>query len=212
VETGVNGTDQAQNNGFTITIKEFENLLKQHTSASGMPGRSLWDAFLKKLWDINSLDALHVFFDQRSNLLQKPKEEMAIDAEMGIPPPSDNMILLSRTSPFGAYVRRAKVEFARLQFHDAASLWKSFTAYRQVTLTTWRKRNPQTGPWAFDIVMEQADEVYGQDVAQSFYDVAYKSTASPSSEMTGLISTKDVERLLEFQIEQMQSTWYLPGN
>src|SRR5579871_1024291 len=47
------GTGEAQNTqNLIISIQDFENLLRVHPSASGLPGRSLWDLFLKKLWDI----------------------------------------------------------------------------------------------------------------------------------------------------------------
>ena len=58
---------------FILDLKSFETLLSSLPAASGHPGRSLWDHFLKKLWDINSLDALHVFFDRRIYLLAKSR-------------------------------------------------------------------------------------------------------------------------------------------
>lgn len=189
---------------FIVSIKDFENLLSSHAAASGLPGRSLWDIFVKKMWDINSLDALHVFFERRSNLLTKNREESQMDMEMGIPPPSQTMILLSRTSPFGAFVRRAQLEFARLKFHDALSLWKSFIAYRQVTLNTWEKRNPNAGAWSFDAVLDEADE-WGQDALETFVDVTYGKMLGQNGNTEGLVSTNDIEKLLEFQIDQMQS-------
>src|SRR5277367_6337348 len=149
-------TDQSYGpRNFVITIQHFEELLIDHPSASGLPGRSLWHLFLKKLWDIDSLDALHVFFHRRSHLLAKTREEVQKDAEMGIPPPYPGMVLLSSTSPFGTFVRRAQLEFFRLRFHDALNLWKNFVAYRQVTLMAWRKRNPVAGHWSFDVVLDE---------------------------------------------------------
>lgn len=193
------------NVNFIISIKDFENLLSGHPSASGLPGRSLWDAFLKKLWDINSLDALHVFFERRSNLLCKSREDAQMDTDIGIPPPNQTMILLSRTSPFGAFVRRSQLEFARLKFHDALNLWKSFITYRQVTLSTWKRRNPNAGTWSFDVVLEDADEEWGQEALETFADVVYPNVLTQNGHTEGLVSTNDVEKLLEFQIEQMQS-------
>lgn len=190
---------------FLITTQHFEELLTNHPSASGLPGRSLWHLFLKKLWDIDSLDALHVFFDRRSNLLVKSREEVQKDAEMGIPPPSPEMILLSRTSPFGTFVRRTQLEFFRLKFHDALNLWKSFVAYRQATLTAWRKRNPEAGHWSFDVVLNQGNEEWDDHMLATFATVAYGNLINQPEDADGLVSTDDVEKLLEFQIEQMQS-------
>lgn len=188
-----------------ISILDFEKLLSVHPSASGLPGRSLWDLFLKKLWDINSLDALHVFFDRRSHLLAKTKEDNQRDAQMGILPPSQDMIVLSRTSPFGTFVRRAILEFTRLKFQDAIELWKSFITYRQITLPLWKKRNPDIGNWSFDSVLREGDDEWGDDALETFASIAYGNLHTQPHDVGGFVSTDDVEKLLEFQIEQMQS-------
>jgi anaphase-promoting complex subunit 5 len=190
---------------FVITTHHFDELLMDHPSESGLPGRSLWHLFLKKLWDINSLDALHVFFDRRSHLLVKTREEMQYDAEMGIPPPSPEMIILSRTSPFGTFVRRAQLEFFRLKFHDALNLWKSFVAYRQPTLPAWRKWNREAGHWSFDVVLHEGNEEWEDHMLETFATVAYGNLINKPEDADGLVSTDDVEKLLEFQIEHMQS-------
>lgn len=104
-----------------LNLDTFESLLKQHNAGSGHPGRSLWDHFLAKIWKIDSLDALHDFFARLNNLLAKPREEIKKDGEMGIPPPSGDMILLSRISPFGSFLRKSKIEFERLKFGDVLS-------------------------------------------------------------------------------------------
>lgn len=189
---------------FILTINDFKKLLQGYPSASGIPGRSLFDAFLRKLWDINSLNALHEFFDKRSHLLAKTKEDEKKDESIGIPPPSEHMILLSRTSPIGAYVRRAQLEFARLKFHDALDLWKSFTRFRQGSLESWRKRHPGTSAWSFDEVLSDGGEVWEDGARDTFMEVAYDGGFEKNNE-EGLVSTNDIEKLLEFQIEQMQS-------
>lgn len=190
---------------FVITTHHFEELLMDQPSASGLPGRSLWHLFLLKLWDIDSLDALHLFFHCRSHLLVKTREEVQEDAEMGIPPPSPGMILLSKTSPFGTFVRRAQLEFFRLPFHDALKLWKSFVAYRQATLVAWRKRNPLAGHWSFDVVLDEGIEEWEDHKLETFAAVAYGNLINQPEDADGLVSTDDVEKLLEFQIEQVQS-------
>ena len=191
---------------FVITIKDFEKLLHGHPSAAGLPGRSLWDAFLRKLWDINSLDELHTFFDRRSHLLARTKEEDKRDEAMGIAPPEDKIILLARTSPIGAFVRRAQLEFARLKFHDALDLWKSFTRFRQSSHEAWRKRNPGAGPWSFDAVLSEAVDEWDESAKDTFMNVGYDGGFEKKTE-EGLVSTNDIEKLLEFQIEQMQSKY-----
>ena len=189
---------------FIITIKDFEKVLHGHPSAAGLPGRSLWDAFLRKLWDINSLDALHTFFDRRSHLLAKTKEDEKRDEVMGVPPPAEHMILLSRASPVGAYVRRAQLEFARLKFHDALDLWKSFTRFRQSSLEAWKKRSPGAGPWSFDTVLHEGTDDWADSARDTFMEVGYDGGFEKKHD-EGMVSTNDIEKLLEFQIEQMQS-------
>jgi anaphase-promoting complex subunit 5 len=200
---GAESSDSSRN--LNISIKDFEKLLGTHPSASGVPGRSLWDLLLKKLWDIDSLDALHLFFERISHLLAKAREDIQKDTEMGIPPPSQDMIMLSRTSPFGTFVRRSQLEFTRLKFHDALELWKNFIAYRQVTLPQWRKRNPNADHWSFDAVLQKGDEVWGGDALEIFASITYGDTLRRPESAQGFMSTEDVEKLLEFQIEQMQS-------
>jgi anaphase-promoting complex subunit 5 len=189
---------------FILDLKSFEIVLAVHPAASGLPGRSLWDHFLKKLWEVDSLDALHVFFAQRTNLLVKTRDDIRKDGELGIPPPSDDMILLSRTSPFGAFVRRSKVEFERLRFSDALSLWTAFSRWREESRKYWTRRNGGLGRWAGDKALAEGEEDWGTDATEMLELVTY-GTFSMEDEFVGSVSTDDVEKLLEFQVEQMQS-------
>lgn len=189
---------------FLLDLKAFETVLAAHPAASGLPGRSLWDHFLKKLWDIDSLDALHIFFARRSNLLAKSREELKKDGEMGIPPPSEDMILLSRTSPFGSFVRRSKVEFERLRFGDALALWTAFTKWRHGSKTYWSRRNGVLGRWAGDIALADGEEEWGVEATETLELVAYGGLSLEDTD-EGCVSSDDVEKLLEFQVEQMQS-------
>jgi anaphase-promoting complex subunit 5 len=189
---------------FVLDLKSFETLLLAHPAASGVPGRSLWDHFLKKIWDIDSLDALHAFFTRRTYLLSRSKEEMKKDAEMGIPPPSEDMILLSRTSPFGSFVRRSNVEFERLRFNDTLVLWTSLRKWRQESKAYWTRRNGQMGRWAGDKALGDGEEDWGIDATEMLELVAYGGLILEDTE-EGIVSTDEVEKLLEFQVEQMQS-------
>lgn len=183
---------------FAVVIDEFQKATITH--ASGIPGRTLWDLFLKKLWEINSLDALHVFFDTLAILLAKTREEIQKDAENGIPQATDK-VLLSRNSPLGAFVRRAQLEFTRLQFHDRITLWKAFVTYREPTMAMWKRRNPGAGKTSFDSNLREENAL----ILDRLIDVVYGDLADeerPEFE----ISTDDVEKVLEFQVNEMQST------
>jgi len=193
---------------FVLDLKSFESLLTSHPSAAGIPGRTLWDHFLRKLWDIDSLDGLHVFFERRTHLLAKSSDEVKKDGEIGIPPPSPDMIILSRTSPFGSFVRRAKVEFERLRFDDALSLWTSFVRWRQESRLYWARRNGGLGRWAGDKALIDGQEEWSEEATEMLELVAY-GCVDVGRQEEGCVSTDDVEKLLEFQVEQMQSQFSL---
>ena len=187
-------TDRAH----TVSIGEFQGATIAY--ASGIPGRTVWDLLLKKLWEVNSFDALHVFFDALSALLVKTRECLQKDAENGVPQNVDRM-LLSRTSPFGAFIRRAQLEFTRLQFHDGIALWKSFVVYREPTLPMWRRRNPTAGQTSFDSNLTEDHLGFNNRLSQ----IMYGDLEDEGRKKAG-VSTDDVEKLLEFQVDQMQST------
>lgn len=189
---------QASDRNYAISIEDFQKATI--VLVSGIPGRTIWDLLLKKLWEINSLDALNVFFDNLLLLLEKTREEQQKDAEEGIVS-EPNRILLSRISPLGAFVRRAQLEFTRLQIHDSITLWKSFVKYREPTLPLWRKRNPAAGKNTFDTNLE--DNNFG--LGDWLTEIAYGDLDHSNRKET-IISTDDVEKLLEYQVNQMQST------
>ena len=188
---------RVQHEELTSTIEAFQNATI--SLVSGIPGRTIWDLLLNKLWKINSLDALHEFFDSLASLLQKTPEETQRPGADSIDS-KPNRMLLSRLSPLGAFVRRAQVEFTRLQFHDAISIWKGLIAYRAPTLAQWKKRNPTAGPTNFDVNL-QAEHLGMEDRITS---LAYGDPEGNVGKYT-VVSTIDIEKLLDFQVERMQS-------
>lgn len=195
--SGSDGTGQMYKN-VVISIYDLQNATI--SQLCGIPGRTVWDLLLKKLWELNSLDALDVFFENLPSLLVRTRTEQQKDEENGVSPPTDRM-LLSRTSPLGAFVRRARLEFTRLQFHDTIVLWKNFITYRQPTLGTWKKRNATAGRNIFDVNLDDS----GLSWEDALTDVLYGDLQSHGGD-EGSVSTQDVERLLEFQVDEMQST------
>lgn len=180
--------------GFAISIDAFQQATIIH--ASGIPGRTLWDLLLNKLWDINCYDALHVFFDDLSNLLESARDGHNSGEDNLVKP---GEIRLSRVSPLGAFVRRCRLEFTRLQFHDGVSLWRNFISYRNPTLAAWKRRHQGVGN-PVDINIEQ-------DVNSStlpLVDIVYRGPTAKGHEGSN-VSTEDLEKLLEFQVDQMQS-------
>ena len=198
---------------LVVTIKDFEKLLGSYPFLMGMPGRKLWDQFLGKLWNINSLDGLNEFMDRIADMLKKTKEERRgeedVDAEDA--EATDAKVRLARNSPFGAFIRRARLEYQRLRFHDCTELWKAFVKYRQPTAHYLRKKNPAFDRLSFDNVLLLGEQDgWDSDSVSALVSVAYGDMLTGNESETVPVSTDDIESLLEFQIEQMQSKVLLP--
>lgn len=185
------------NHKFDLTVDTFQRATIGH--ASGIPGRTIWDLLLKKWWEINCLDGLHVFFGALSLLLAKtPQELQSAGEDAGSTNPK--RLLLSRGSPLGAFTRRAQLEFTRLQFHDGIRLWKSFVIFRGPTMVMWKRRNPAVGKLSFDTNLEEDHFSLDDRLITLVYgDV---TNEAPNE---GSFSTDDIEKLLEYQVDQMQS-------
>ena len=180
-----------------VTIDDFQRATLRHGSA--IPGRTLWDLLLKKLWDINSLDSMHVFFDSLPLLLSKPRQEQYRDGS-GSSMLFSKLLQISRKSLLGTFIRRAQLEFTRLQLHDGVMLWRSFITYRSSTLSTWRRRNPTIGKLSFDMNLVDVQLVDKEKLLA----ILYKGLEN-HKEVEAAMSTEDVEKLLEFQRDRMQS-------
>lgn len=192
--------------GLVLSINDFEKLLTPFAAANGLPGRRLWDRLLEKLWGIDSLHALQEFFDRLPTFLARTKDEIRQMAERGEEPPTG--VLLSRNAPFGAFVRRSNLEFARLQFHNTTDLWKAFVKYRQPTAGYWRRRNPHFSRLSFDAVLMTGEHEWG-DNTEELAVVAYGNMLLGEKDGAAPVSTDDIESLLEMQVEQLHSEFGL---
>lgn len=182
------------------SIKAFETLLQPYHTAVGLPGRRLWDRFLAKLWTIDSLDALHQFFDDLPSLLaNKDDIRQMVEPEEGA---TVTRIPLTIHSPLALFVRRAHLEFSRIQFSDVSSLWKGFIVYRQPTAASWFRRNPSQTSRRFDKVLEDSASDWGEG-AGALEAIAYGDL--PSIHVP--VSVNCLDNLIEFQVAQMQSEY-----
>jgi anaphase-promoting complex subunit 5 len=173
-----------------FSIDVFEDVLQGH--ASSMPGRTLLDLFLKHMWELNSFDGLHDLMDNLGELLSTPLSADGQDE------PSPDRIYLSKTSPLGAFVRRARLEFMRLQFDDAMRLWSSFIKYRAPT-AQWTKRIAGIAAGGVDRVAAEM----GLRPEDALYEVAYGHLEVQEDKGEGL-STDDLDRVLDFQLDRLQ--------
>ena len=188
-----NKDSQSLDQGNALSIQGLENELVNQPS--GVPGRTIWDWVLKKLWGIDSFDSLHVFLESFQGVLAKTRAELLKDRENGISP-KDGSTRFSRTSPLGVFVRRTQVEFTRLQLDDCIALWKAFASYREPTRPIWRRRNPSAVRTRFDanITGRSEEKIHRLLYGNATCDSKLQST-----------SHDDIEALLEFQIDKMQS-------
>ncbi|WEW57511.1 APC5 protein [Emydomyces testavorans] len=187
-----------QDDPHIISIQEFEEVTSSLTSS--IPGRTIWDLFLKRLWQLDCVDSLEEFFTLISDLVAKTREEQFRDQRNGIVPEPGKM-RLSRTSPLGTFVRRAQLEYARLQFHDSVALWRAFIKYRMPTFHAWAKRNPIRTHTGVDANLVEL----GLELDSPLAKVVYGDLDNDEEDTKVTLSTKDMERLLEFQIQEMQS-------
>ena len=184
---------QSVDQGNALSIQDLENELVNQPS--GVPGRTIWDWVLKKLWGIDSFDSLHVFFESFQGVLAKTRAELLKDRGNGISP-NDGSTRFSRTSPLGLFVRRTQVEFTRLQLDDCIALWKALANYREPTRPVWRRRNPSAVRTRFDTNITGRSE---EKIHRLLYGNATRDSKLQST------SHDDIEALLEFQIDKMQS-------
>jgi anaphase-promoting complex subunit 5 len=76
--------------------------------------------------------------------------------------------------------------------------------WREGSKTYWSRKNGGLGRWAGDKALEEGEEDWGTEAAELLELVAYGGLTLDDTER-GCVSTDDVEKLLEFQVEQMQS-------
>ncbi|KAK7548388.1 anaphase-promoting complex subunit 5-domain-containing protein [Phyllosticta citricarpa] len=172
-----------------LTLDDFAAVLSPYFCPASE--ESLFYLFLSRLWNIDSLHALHQFFDDLSNLLLCPARDPSQEHD------DDSAIKLSRTSPLGMFVRRSQLEFARLQFHDASKLWSAFVSYRQPTAALQQNFGDSSLVWDKNL------EELSLQASDGLSMVAY-ADAWDESHTDGFASVDDFERLLTFQLDQLQ--------
>ncbi|KAF3930182.1 hypothetical protein ABW20_dc0100928 [Dactylellina cionopaga] len=186
-----------------ITLESLQKLTISEPSA--VTGRTIYDLLLKKLWEFNSYDALFDFVVGLETYLADPKK-----AEKSYIRSQGEKSLFTRNSVIGAFIRRATLEFSRMQFAESVQLWQGFIAYREPTLSQWKKRNVSlvhaTG-------MIGQTEIYNDKfltglpadhpLVRHLYGVVDEMKAQ-GEKAHGVVSVDDVEKLLEFQVDCMQ--------
>ena len=192
-------TNKSSNHDFepAVPIAVFESALSGHPSAR--PGRSLYDLLLRKLWAVDCSDALDAFITNLPLLLTKPREQILRERETGeVSEQAYGRIL--RTSPLGAFIRRCNLEYMRLQFQDSIALWQDFIAYRLPSRQAYEKKNPSVARTAIDANFEDLQIDGSHPLAQ----IMYGRLAEVVQDSDSAYSAHDVEKLMEFQVSEMQ--------
>ena len=162
----------------SMTLQDIQNVLKGIKSPKP-PADLLWGNFLYASWRVENLDMMFDFF---SNLHQLFRDR------------PHAYVSLTSTSLMGVFVRRAVVEFERLGFQDAVSLWMEYKSYRAAG-------TPASFPARFE------DGTEWEDHTSSAFNIklVLENALERDVEFSGNASSSDVEKLLGFQIEKMQS-------
>ncbi|WPH01756.1 Hypothetical protein R9X50_00460800 [Acrodontium crateriforme] len=175
--------DERPENGIseisTGDASVFANRLSQWDSV--IPGRTVYDVFLQRLWTLTGLDSLYVLFEHLGELTA-PVVTTA----------GDGSRTLSRSSPLGQFIRRCGVEFTRLQFADSQALWDAFEVYISPTFGTWAQKHP-----------EASNQFAANRSLPSSFDTRYEANENQPL-TTQCISTEETDNLVTFSLRQMQ--------
>lgn len=195
-----------------LDSKESDELLQQQASdtvlgleqalagqASAIPGRTVWDLLLKELWGIDCADALDWFITEIPLLLGKTRDELLKERDEDLPPQPAGKIV--RTSPLGLFIRRCSLEFLRLQFQDSAALWMDFIAYRMPSKGAFTRKNPHVLRNAFDSNIADLEI----DASHPLTGIMFRRMLEDVDGQQKTFSTYDSEKLMEFQVSEMQS-------
>lgn len=162
------------------------------------------EQFICRSWTISNIDDVMNFFGTISILFHHRVGKRQITDEQwtttGTGAKQRHQICLSKMSILGIFVRRAQVEFERLQFNSVAALWREYESYIAPTATVLkpalRKSITTTRDGIDDFNAGSGGRIF------EVLDLA----SSQASEGLEVPSTNDDNRLLEFQIDEMQST------
>jgi anaphase-promoting complex subunit 5 len=183
---------------YALPISAFEKALGP--LAAIMPGRSMYDRFLKRLWAIDCAHSLDGLMEALPTLLRKSRAQIVHEREMGVVAEEQTARII-RTSPLGAFIRRCHLEYTRMQFQDATALWQQLIVYRAQTRQQYERKNPPSQSHPLDSNLT----AFGIDASHDLVRIMYGETLS-SAGKAELYSLYDVKALLEFQVSEMQSS------
>lgn len=189
---------EAARTELALPISLFESTLSPYPSA-WRPGRSLYDLLLRRLWTVDCSHALDAFITNLPCLLTKTREQILLERETGEESDQPHGRVL-RTSPLGAFIRRCYLEYTRLQFQDSIALWEDFISYRLPTRQAFEKKNASGARTGLDVNLAEMQLDSTHPLAQ----IMYSRLAEDDRDDSGAFSIYDVEKLMEFQVAELQ--------
>ncbi|KAL9100515.1 MAG: hypothetical protein Q9163_004121 [Psora crenata] len=155
---------------------------------SELPGRTIWDHVLCRLWLLACHDSFQKFFEDLPAILQpvNASDDTVTD-----------LILLSRVSLLGKFVVRCRFEFLKFGFFKSMKFWQRFLAYRHPTQTEWEKGYPAASARVRAYILGGNFPVHGGALADA--------ADADKGDLRGLvIANVDIEQLLQYQLDRMQ--------
>lgn len=166
--------------GSPSTLKHLQRFTSD--KASHLPGRTIYDMVLKRLWDLQSLDDLVSFFASIPCLISRHQSPPTIGRRL---------LLLSPSSFLGSFIRKCTVEFNNLPLDDVIKLWKGLVGYRSISVPKWLQKNSERTMVGSSMTPQ----------ISSWEDDASEKTHNDIGEY---LSVSDIERMFEYHVSKMQ--------
>jgi len=186
-----------------MTLDDISNALRS-IPMKGVP-LNYWEQFICRSWTLGNIDEFMDFFGNLAILFHHRvgKKQITDEQWTGMGKGGKrHQICLTKTSILGIFVRRAQVEFERLPFDGVAALWREYESYiaptRAVLKPALRKSIAKT---------RDGVDTLNEGSRGRILEVLNLASNEPS-EGVETPSTNDVNRLLEFQIDEMQSNQF----
>lgn len=169
------------------SLDAFRGLLQPIRDASGQA--SLWDHFVRDIGTISDLDKWHDYLEDLARLFTP--DEAAEDGANGS--------AIAAPSLFGVAIRQAHLDFKKLDFHGVASKWQEFNRY----VSDATSPSQETADDAD--MREELDRM--RAMSGGVIESIIEADAPSGIEQDAMGKAYDMERLLVFQISQMQSAY-----
>ena len=166
-----------------VELAEIKAVLDIHQCARSP--KSLWEQYLAILHKISNIDMLFDFFASLKQLFVSRDD-----------PDGAVLLVISKTSLLGGFVRRSQIEFEKLNFQDAIRLWESFTRFSSPSMSL---------PRAYQNELKHLDTKFGGRIAAVLKHAEDDQPLESHQDYDhSQVSCYDAERFLDAQHQQMR--------